>query len=148
GRNRKIAILAKRVYRAARAVGVALVFADIHDQPRIERAPIEAVRQAKLDPIGMFARDGVSSAENLRLHRSGDMDEIDSAARRGERGWRLLEERLLTGPRAKHSFDFLLHACRFEVADNKKNCILRRVEIPIERAQLLDAIGGDLLFCR
>src|SRR5208283_3990024 len=80
GGNREVTVLAQWMGAAARAVGVAFVFADVHHQARIESAAVEAVGQGQLEPVGMFAGDGVTTGENLCLHRSRDVHQINAGA--------------------------------------------------------------------
>src|SRR5438045_9618413 len=76
------AVLSKGRHAAARAVGIAVVFADVHHQPRIEGAPVQTIRNAELDPIRMLARDGVASRQDLRLNSARHMHEIHAATSR------------------------------------------------------------------
>src|SRR5271155_718668 len=128
-RNRKVAVLPQGADAAPRAVRVALVFANVHHQPRIECAAVQTVGQAELDPIGMLARDGVASCENLRLHRARQMHQMDATPARICRSRENARLRLLPLPRAEHFFDRLEHRVRLKIANEQQHSILRRIEI-------------------
>ena len=133
---------------ASRTVRIALVFANVHHQPRIERAAVQAVGQAELHPIGMLSRDGVAARKNLRLHRTGQMHEINSPPARIRRSRRRFCNRLLSVPRAEHFFGAFQHRVRLKITDEQKQTILRRVKFAIHRDQIVALVRRDLLFAR
>ncbi len=117
GGDGEVAVLAKRMDAAARAVGVALILADIHHQARIESTAVEAVGEAEPQPVRMLAGDGMATDEDLGLHRAGIVDKVDAAALRLRRSRELLCGGFLSGPVAKSFFDGFQHGLRIEIAD-------------------------------
>src|SRR6202044_982108 len=113
---------------ASRTVRVTFVFANVHHQPRIESAAVQAVRQAEANPIGMLARDRVAARKNLRLYCTRQMHEIDATAawmRESGRGLRL---RLFSVPRAEDFLGRFQHGFRLKITDEQEQAIFRRVK--------------------
>src|SRR5260221_12403540 len=110
-------MLAQRMHDATRAVRVAFVLANIHHQARIERSAVEAVREAKLQPIRMPPSDRMAANKDLRLHRAGIVDEVDAASLRLRRSRELLRGEYLTGPVAEDFLDGFQHGLRIEIAN-------------------------------
>src|SRR5580704_302187 len=95
----------------------------------------------------MFARDRVAPAQDLRLHRSRDVHQINStpARLRLVRNFRGLW--LLPGPRSKRLLDRLQHRGRVEIADQQEQSILWRVKILINLKQICSLIRRNLSLC-
>ena len=73
------AVLMERGDSAARAVGVALLFADIHHQARMECTAVNRIGENGAEPIGIAASDRQIANENLRLNGTWQMNEMHVA---------------------------------------------------------------------
>src|SRR6267142_1891522 len=96
----------------------------------------------------MLAGDGVAASENLRLHGAGNVHQMNPSSAGLARFWRGRDRRLVTGPAAKNFLDSFEHRCGVKIADHQQQCVLRRVEIPVNGEQIVTLVGGDLLFGR
>src|ERR1700687_3391882 len=94
----------------------------------------------------MPASDGVATGENLRLHRTRHVHEMDAAAARLCGLWRRWNSWFFPTPRAKHFFDCSQHGGRIEIADHQEQRVLRRIEIVIDGKEVVAFVSGDLLF--
>src|SRR5208282_4144625 len=86
------------------AIGVSFVLANVHHQPRMECAAIQAVCQTQPDPVRMLPGDRVAAYKDLCLHRSGIVHQVNTSALELRQGRGCLRCRLLPFPTAE---DFL-----------------------------------------
>src|SRR5256885_11469929 len=95
----------------------------------------------------MLASDGVAAGQDLRLHRAGNVHEINAAASRLRWLRRCRNCRLRARPSAKSLLDGLQHGAGIEVADQDEQSIFRRIEIAINAEQIITFVGCYLFFC-
>ena len=85
-------------------------------------------------------------AENLGLHRAGQIHQVNAAA--FGNGWcgGFGRGGFFAGPIAENSFGGFLHGGGIEITDQNQHGVFRRVEIAIDRLQLFASVRGDLFF--
>ena len=139
-------MLPQGMRRAARAVGVALLLADVHHQPRVERPAEDGIGQRQRKPIRMLAGDGVIAEQDLRLHRAGQVHQMRAASlrawRRGMRG----HGGLRRVPIGEDALNLLQHPLRRKIAGHHQQRVGRRVVSAVEALQSLAGVGRHLLF--
>src|SRR5256885_6255910 len=95
----------------------------------------------------MLPGNRMAACQNLRLHRAGNVHEINAAASRLRWLRRCRNCRLRARPSAKSLLDGLQHHAGIEVADQDEQSIFRRIEIAINTEQIITFVGCYLFFC-
>src|SRR6185437_4796817 len=80
GVHAEVSVMTQRVQCTARAVCVTLLLANIRDQPRIERAAVNCIRENAAPPIGTLPRDRQIAEQNFGLHGPGQMHQMHGAS--------------------------------------------------------------------
>ncbi len=67
----------------------------------------------------MLAGNCVASGQNLRLHRAGNVHEVNAAAAGLRRLWRRRDDWFFSAPGAKNFFDGAKHGGRIKITDHQ-----------------------------
>ena len=94
----------------------------------------------------MLAGDGAIADQHLRLHRFGQMDEVDVAAANFRQRRIGRRRSFARRPAREDALDFVEHGGGGQVADQHQKRGRWTVALAVELDQMLAAKGGDLRF--
>jgi len=144
GVDGEVAVAAEGVDAAARAVGVALLLADVGDEAGMEGAAVDGIGEGEAEPVGMLAGDGEIAGDDLGLDGAGSVDQENVAAEMGgERGLVGLLDGA-AGPAVEGAIELLDEAGGSEIADGEEESVGGRKMSEVEGGEQVPGDGLDL----